>query len=111
MAAGAFSTLKKINSSEMIGSGKSRPLGEVANLLGLIQIWLEYLGSDCSLTALAYPERFSIVERVSLTKTTWEYDVDDPLGPAGGFGAVFRGRGEDGPVAVKRLHLKVGVAG
>ncbi len=35
----------------------------------------------------------------------WEYDEECPLGKAGGFGEVFRGRGADGDVAVKRLKL------
>jgi serine/threonine protein kinase len=35
----------------------------------------------------------------------WEYDEEAPLGKAGGFGEVFRGRGLDGEVAIKRLKL------
>jgi len=35
----------------------------------------------------------------------WEYDDSLSLGKAGGFGEVFRGRGTDGDVAVKRLRL------
>lgn len=36
----------------------------------------------------------------------WEYDPNAPLGPAGGFGEVFKGTGEEhGKVAVKRLKI------
>lgn len=40
----------------------------------------------------------------------WEYDDAAPLGEAGGFGEVFRGRGEIGDVAVKRLKLSAAQA-
>lgn len=44
--------------------------------------------------------------RIELPNGEWEYDPATPLGPPGGFGAVFAGRGEDsGSVAVKKLHL------
>jgi len=47
------------------------------------------------------------MERIQLSRSKWWYDPDSPLGPAGGFGAVFAGEGEDGaPVAVKRLHME-----
>lgn len=46
--------------------------------------------------------------RIRLPRGEWDYDPESPLGPAGGFGAVFAGRGEKyGPVAIKRLHLSV----
>ena len=36
----------------------------------------------------------------------WEYDDNQPLGCAGGFGAVYAGKREGfGPLAVKRLHI------
>lgn len=43
---------------------------------------------------------------IKLKTKIWEYDPTVPLGPAGGFGAVFLGRSEKGEeVAVKKLHL------
>lgn len=45
------------------------------------------------------------VKAIRLPDGEWEYDDADPLGKAGGFGEVFRGRGKDGDVAVKRLKL------
>ncbi|KAA1053928.1 serine/threonine-protein kinase [Azospirillum argentinense] len=49
---------------------------------------------------------------VTLPTGTWHYDPNAPLGGPGGFGAVFAGQAPDGrPVAVKRLHADVGVAG
>src|SRR5262249_55038749 len=42
---------------------------------------------------------------ITLPAGTWSYDETASLGPPGGFGAVFSGRGADGkPVAVKRLE-------
>lgn len=43
--------------------------------------------------------------RIRLNVTEWTYDTSDLLGPPGGFGEVFRGAGDIGPVAVKRLKL------
>ena len=44
--------------------------------------------------------------RIRLRLGEWEYDPDAPLGPAGGFGEVFKGSGErHGEVAVKRLKV------
>jgi serine/threonine-protein kinase len=41
---------------------------------------------------------------IRLNHATWQYDPDAPIGPEGGFGAVFQGSGHDRePVAVKRL--------
>jgi serine/threonine protein kinase len=43
---------------------------------------------------------------IRLERETWRYDENLPLGPAGGFGAVFSGQASDGrAVAVKRLNL------
>ena len=42
---------------------------------------------------------------IRLNDAEWTYDENEPLGPAGGFGEVFRGTGVDGAVAVKRLKL------
>ena len=47
---------------------------------------------------------------IRLTDGVWTYDDSDPLGPPGGFGEVFRGSGECGAVAVKRLNLTSGAA-
>lgn len=47
---------------------------------------------------------------IRLTEGTWIFDDSDPLGPPGGFGEVFRGSGECGPVAVKRLKLTADAA-
>jgi serine/threonine-protein kinase len=46
------------------------------------------------------------MEEIRLQRGRWKYDPSDPLGPEGGFGAVFRGEGDGGEtVAVKRLKL------
>ena len=43
---------------------------------------------------------------IRLPRGQWQFDIEQPLGPAGGFGQVFAGVGPDGStVAVKRLHL------
>ena len=42
---------------------------------------------------------------IQLNNAEWTYDESTPLGPAGGFGEVFRGAGTSGAVAVKRLKL------
>jgi serine/threonine-protein kinase len=46
-----------------------------------------------------------VVRIIRLPGGKWEYDDDCLLGKAGGFGEVFRGRGADGDIAVKRLKL------
>ena len=52
------------------------------------------------------------LEQLRLPSGVWSYDPDRPLGPAGGFGAVFAGCDEEGrPVAVKRLHIHAEQAG
>jgi serine/threonine-protein kinase len=44
--------------------------------------------------------------RIRLPRGEWFFDQTRPLGPAGGFGAVFEGRNASGDsVAVKRLHV------
>jgi len=43
--------------------------------------------------------------QIRLSSGVWEYDDQEPLGKAGGFGEVFRGVGEGFDVAVKRLKL------
>ena len=50
------------------------------------------------------------VQTIRLRNGEWEYDDADPLGPAGGFGEVFRGRGKDADVAVKRLNINAAQA-
>lgn len=45
------------------------------------------------------------METIKLPGGEWHYDAREPLGQVGGFGEVFRGRGPDGDVAVKRLKL------
>lgn len=48
------------------------------------------------------------MKQVQLSKGVWRFDETRPLGPAGGFGAVYLGADEAGAdVAVKRLHLDV----
>jgi serine/threonine-protein kinase len=42
---------------------------------------------------------------IQLNIAEWTYDDGAPLGPAGGFGEVFRGTGSAGEVAIKRLKL------
>lgn len=43
---------------------------------------------------------------IKLEGGPWEYDPEQPIGKAGGFGAVYQGTGPDGAaVAVKRLHI------
>jgi hypothetical protein len=49
---------------------------------------------------------------IRLERSAWNYDSEKPLGPPGGFGAVFAGEGSAGKVvAVKRLHVKAAEAG
>lgn len=42
---------------------------------------------------------------IRLPRGKWSFDDGDRLGPPGGFGEVFRGIGDCGPVAVKRLKV------
>jgi serine/threonine-protein kinase len=48
--------------------------------------------------------------RIQLPNGEWEFDDTAPLGKPGGFGQVFRGWGEVGDVAVKRLNLSAAQA-
>lgn len=50
------------------------------------------------------------VHIIRLPGGEWEYDDNCPLGKAGGFGEVFRGRGIEGSIAVKRLKLNANQA-
>jgi len=44
--------------------------------------------------------------KIKLESGEWQYNPDKLLGPPGGFGTVFLGRGEEyGEVAVKKLHI------
>ncbi len=45
------------------------------------------------------------MDRIKLSKGTWLFDPNTPLGAPGGFGEVFAGQGDEGPVAVKRLKI------
>jgi len=47
---------------------------------------------------------------IRLTNGLWQFDESKPLGRAGGFGEVFRGKGPDGDNAVKRLNISAEVA-
>ncbi|RXT16515.1 hypothetical protein B5P46_31945 [Rhizobium leguminosarum] len=47
---------------------------------------------------------------IRLSRGLWRLDDGRPLGPAGGFGEVFYGDGEDGPVAIKRLKITADAA-
>lgn len=47
------------------------------------------------------------MQEITLAGKSWQFDETKSLGAPGGFGAVFLGSDEnDGPVAVKRLHIK-----
>lgn len=50
------------------------------------------------------------VHKLRLNKAQWSFDDRNQLGPSGGFGAVFRGTGNEGEVAIKRLNLTAGAA-
>ncbi len=46
------------------------------------------------------------MEMIRLKRAVWEYDNIKPLGPEGGFGAVYAGLNDNGEqVAVKRLKM------
>ncbi|HYX09528.1 MAG TPA: serine/threonine-protein kinase [Bacteroidales bacterium] len=46
------------------------------------------------------------METIRLIKGSWKYDPNKPIGPEGGFGAVFHGMDEnENKVAVKRLKI------
>lgn len=50
------------------------------------------------------------MQTIRLERAVWTFDENEPLGPAGGFGEVFKGRGQNGEVAVKRLKINAGKA-
>src|ERR1039458_9577296 len=50
------------------------------------------------------------LQTIRLTQHEWTFDDNARLGPRGGFGEVFRGTGENGAVAIKRLNLTAGAA-
>lgn len=50
------------------------------------------------------------MKTIRLPRGEWAYDEGDRLGPAGGFGEVFRGQGPGGSVAVKQLKLSAAAA-
>lgn len=50
------------------------------------------------------------MQTIRLERGEWQFDETDHLGPPGGFGEVFRGVGDRGPVAIKRLKLSAGAA-
>ncbi|KRB16386.1 hypothetical protein ASD99_08445 [Mesorhizobium sp. Root695] len=47
---------------------------------------------------------------IKLERGAWQLDEGKPLGSPGGFGEVFRGSGQDGEVAIKRLRLTASAA-
>lgn len=49
-------------------------------------------------------------KQIQLTEKAWTYDDADQLGSKGGFGTVFRGHGDVGPVAVKQLEISANEA-
>ncbi|WP_192365052.1 serine/threonine-protein kinase [Mesorhizobium mediterraneum] len=50
------------------------------------------------------------MSEIKLERGVWQLDESKPLGPAGGFGEVFRGSGEGGDVAIKRLKMTASAA-
>lgn len=42
---------------------------------------------------------------IKLNRQVWEVDTSCILGSPGGFGEVFRGKGKNGDVAIKRLRI------
>ena len=50
------------------------------------------------------------ISTIRLPNGHWQFDESDPLGSAGGFGEVFRGKGPHGEVAIKRLRISAEVA-
>ena len=51
-----------------------------------------------------------MIKKIKLSKSIWQIDYNAPLGSAGGFGAVFSGIGDEGDVAIKKLHLSASEA-
>ena len=51
------------------------------------------------------------MDTIRLNNGTWQIDLSNPLGGAGGFGEVFFGKGSAGDdVAIKRLKITAGQA-
>lgn len=50
------------------------------------------------------------MSEIKLERGVWQIDESKPLGPAGGFGEVFRGSGKNGDVAIKRLKINASAA-
>ena len=46
-----------------------------------------------------------LMQKIKLNNDKWDIDTKSPLGKPGGFGAVFRGMGDDGHVAINRLNI------
>lgn len=51
-----------------------------------------------------------MIKEIRLANSVWQIDLGAPLGTAGGFGAVFSGIGDNGEVAIKKLHLSASEA-
>ncbi|MGK9234418.1 serine/threonine protein kinase [Inquilinus limosus] len=51
-----------------------------------------------------------MITKIKLERSVWSLDESKRLGPPGGFGEVFRGKGGDGEVAIKRLKLTASAA-
>lgn len=47
---------------------------------------------------------------IRLSRGVWRFSEESLLGPAGGFGEVFRGEGANGAVAIKRLKITADAA-
>lgn len=50
------------------------------------------------------------METIKLKNKEWKIDTSSPLGKAGGFGEVFKGEGNEGTVAIKRLKINAAQA-
>ncbi len=45
------------------------------------------------------------MQTIKLNKQIWQINTNMALGSPGGFGEVFRGKGQSGEVAIKRLKV------
>lgn len=57
-----------------------------------------------------YDSEELMTRAIKLERFSWSFDETARLGPPGGFGEVFRGKGNGDEVAVKRLKLTAGAA-